>query len=191
MILHGEIQRQRVGQSDKAAEGDEVEEHEPAAVGIAQQGTISLQRNRLPLSGRILGGVDVVGEDQQHRNEQHAEYGLPAPMFGDRRCEHRVKHDTHIAGAGDPHHHALILRRIPAACLRQRHRERGAADAERETEDLHRQLARKAEVANPRRCGDDDDLRDNSGPLGAESDRREGPSVPAATRRPEPGWRQA
>jgi hypothetical protein len=60
------------------------------------------------------------------------------------------------------------LRRIPAACLRQRHRERGAADAERETEDLDRQLARKAEVANPRGRGDDDDLRDNSGPLGAE-----------------------
>ncbi len=33
VILHGEIQRQRVGEADKAAEGDEVEEHEPAAVG--------------------------------------------------------------------------------------------------------------------------------------------------------------
>src|SRR4030095_2598845 len=37
MILHGKIQRQRVGEANETAEGDEVEEAEPAAVGIAQQ----------------------------------------------------------------------------------------------------------------------------------------------------------
>ncbi len=67
-------------------------------------------------------------------------------MLGDRGREQRVEHDAHIAGAGDPHHHALILRRIPAAGLRQRHRERGAADAEREPEQLDRQLAGQSEV---------------------------------------------
>ncbi len=42
MILNREIERQRVGKADEAAEGDEVEEHEPAAVGIAQQRAVGL-----------------------------------------------------------------------------------------------------------------------------------------------------
>ncbi|MGY4419696.1 hypothetical protein ACVWY2_002121 [Bradyrhizobium sp. JR6.1] len=168
VILHGEIEWQRVGEADEAAEGDEVEEHEPAAVGILQQRAVGLQRDLLALARRVLGRERVIGEHHQHRNQEAAEHGLPAPMFGNARCKQRVEHDAHIAGTGDPHDHALILRRIPAAGLGQGDRERGAADAERKPEQLDRELAGQPEM--PDRCGrnDHDELGDDAGALGAD-----------------------
>ena len=141
MVLHGEIQRQGVGKPDEAAERDEVEEHEPAAVGVAQQRGISFQRDRLALARRVLGREYVICEHHHHRNQQEAEHGLPAEMLGDRRCEHGIDHNAHVARAGDTHHDALILRRVPPARLGQRDGEGCAADAEHQAEDLNRKLA--------------------------------------------------
>jgi hypothetical protein len=73
-------------------------------------------------------------------------------LRGDRRRQHRVDDDAHIAGARDAHYHALILRRIPAARLRQCYGKGRAADAERETEDLDRKLAFESETPHPERC---------------------------------------
>ena len=120
------------------------------------------------LNRRVLGRESVKCKHQHHRNQQEAEHGLPAEMLGDRRREHRIDDDAHVARARDAHHDALILRRVPAARLRQRDGERCATDAERETENLDRKLAVEPVAPHPGGGRGHDDLRDHAGSLGAD-----------------------
>ena len=161
----GEIERQRRGEADETAKCDEIEEHEPAAVGIEQQLAVGRQGDTRDRTGGVPHREDIDAENDHHGNQQRCVNALPAPMFGDGRREQGVEHDAHVAGAGNAHDDALQIRRIPAAGLRQGYRKGGAAEAQNGAE--HRDSVRAGQAKPPDigAGGGHDSLRDGSGQL--------------------------
>ena len=139
-------------QADEAAEGDGVEEAEPQRIQLAQDA----ERSRADASGAGCFGLSLA-----HRKKTRPasaigsiakpDRGLPAVGRGQARHEERRQHGAGVAGAGDAHHQALVLRRIPARGERQRHGEAGAGHAEQQRD--HEQRGSESATSQPSSSG--------------------------------------
>ncbi|MNZ33280.1 hypothetical protein D3C78_506240 [compost metagenome] len=129
-VLIVEVAGQGACQSEEAAEGHAVEEHEPPAVAIAQRLEVIGQR----FGGRALrciaGDQGEYRQGQDQRDQREAEHVLPAKGGGDGRGEQRGEHGAGVARTGDAHRLALMLRRVPLRSQRQRDGEGRAGHAQ-------------------------------------------------------------
>ena len=89
-------------------------------------------------------------------------------MLGDGGREQGVEHHAHVAGAGNAHDEALLFGRIPAARLRQGHREGSAAEAENGAEHRDRVGAAQAVDEDIETGQGHDGLGDRACQLGAD-----------------------
>ena len=146
-ILAVEVDRQRRGQPDEAAEGDAVEEHEPPGIADLQH----LDVLAPALGGRPARAVPCRERDRPRRRWRRGIAARPKTLIqpiggGQTRGEQRGEHGAGIARPRDAERGALHLRRIPARRQRQRDGESGAGDAEHDAEqqNLQGSCARRA-----------------------------------------------
>ncbi|BAR47059.1 hypothetical protein Maq22A_c27765 [Methylobacterium aquaticum] len=86
---------------------------------------------------RLLGEDDHDGERDQHERAGEAVDRLPAIGLGERRREQHGEHGARVAGPGDAHRQALVLRREPARAEGQGDAEGRARDAEQHAHGEH------------------------------------------------------
>ena len=172
--LHGietvvgvEVDRERGGEPDEAAERHGVEEHEPPRVAHAQHREVLVELLRRRRGRAVLRGEQIDDERDGERHHGEAEHVVPADQHGEAGREQRGEHGAGIAGAGDAERSALVLRRIPARGERQRDGERRAGDAEHEAERERALIALDADEPGDGEADDDDDLADDAGELGS------------------------
>ena len=143
-----EIHAERVSQPDEAAEGDGVEEAEPVDVLVAKHAEVIAKFFRRRRIRRLLGKDDVNREHEHRRDERESKHRLPAVGRRETRREQRVDDHANVPRAGETHHEALHIRRIPAPGLRHGHREARARHAEH-----HAHEQRRLVVLQPENVG--------------------------------------
>src|SRR5262249_26247202 len=102
-------------QADEAAKGHRIKHAEPPGIGVFQyQGIIGDWPGR-GLPRNVLDKKDKNEKRERHRNERETEDSMPADLLSQDGTEQSGQGSATIAGAGDAHCDALVLRRIPTA----------------------------------------------------------------------------
>ena len=160
-VLRIEVDHQRGRQTDEAAEGHRVEEHEPPGVLVLQHLQVladGLRRRRIR---RILGHEAEGDEDDHQRDQGEAEHVRPAEAHGEAGREQGGEGRARVACAGDAHRRALVLGRIPARRQRQCRSEGRAGDTEENAQHQHLGVGMHARQPGVGERGDDDHLADD------------------------------
>ncbi|MCY1354312.1 hypothetical protein D9M69_406830 [compost metagenome] len=164
-VLVVEVAGQGAGQAEEAAESDAVEEHEPPAVAVAERLHVVGEGFRRGALGGVPGGEGEDHQGQHQRDQRQAEHVVPAEQGGQAGREEGGEHGAGVAGAGDAHGLALVLRRIPLRGQRQGDGEGRAGDAEEQAEQQCLLVAVDAQLPGGEQGGDDDDLAEQAGEL--------------------------
>src|SRR5579875_638815 len=128
-ILVLEKDSQEAGQADEAAESHGVKQAEPPGIRVTEDGAIVAQRFGRRLMRAVLGQEKKDTQYHKQRNQGQTKNGMPAQPARQHRTEEGGQGGTAVAGAGNAHRQALIVRRIPTAGQRQRRREAGSRHA--------------------------------------------------------------
>jgi hypothetical protein len=161
-VVGVEVDGQRGGESDEAAERHGVEKHEPPRVPHAQHGEVLRQFLRRWRVGAVLRGEYVDEEREGERQHRESEHGVPADGLREAGREQRGEHRARVARPGDAERDALILRRIPARRERQRDGERRAGDTEDEAERERAAVAVDLDEPRDAESCDHDELTDDA-----------------------------
>ena len=164
-VLIVEITGQGAGQADETAEGHAVKEHEPPAVAVAKGFEIVTHGFGFGAFGSVFCHERESDEGQQQRRYGEAEHVVPAETGGEHWGDQCREHRSGVAGPGDAHGFALMLRRVPLRSQRQGHGERRAGHAKEYAEQQRLFIAVNAQLPGAQQRGDDDDLADDPGGL--------------------------
>ena len=163
-----EKDREIADECEEAAERDRVEKAEPPQIRNPQHGCVIGDRLGFRMCRAIGGHERKDCERREHRQRGETHRRVPTILRREHRRKQRREHGARIPGAGDAHGQALLLRRIPAACKRQRHGKACACDAQQETDGEHLAVGRAGKPADQQRQ-QRDRHRPHTGDLRAEA----------------------
>ena len=160
-VLGVEVDDQRGSQTDEAAKGDRVEEHEPPGILVLEHFQVfgkSLRRRRIR---RILGHEDEGDQHDGQRNQHDTENIDPAKSGGQTWRKERSQRRAGVTGASNTHRRALMFGRIPARSQWQGGGKRRAGHTEEQAENQHFGVGMHAHLPGVGHRGNDDHLTDD------------------------------